>query len=70
MAKRITLDKLAEMVMNELRSFRKEVAGGFASVHLTLDEHSGRFDRLEQKLDNTIGRVDKYDRRLEVLERR
>lgn len=67
---RITIEKLAEMVVNELRDLRQELAAGFNEVRETLADHSARLGRIEGKLDNTIARVDDHSVRLDRLEKR
>jgi len=69
MAKRITIDGLAEMVVNEFQGLRQELAGQFGEMRETLADHSARLDRIERKMDNTIARVDSHSVRLERLEK-
>jgi hypothetical protein len=66
---RITIDKLAEIVVNEFQSLRQEIARDFRQVRETLADHTVRLDRIERKLDDTIARVDDHSVRLERLEK-
>jgi hypothetical protein len=76
MAKRVTVDRLAEMVAAGFQELQEAMRQGFDRVNERMDAHDGRFDevdsrldRIERKLDNTIERVDDHGVRLGRLEK-
>jgi archaellum component FlaC len=52
MAKKITIEKLAEMSQREFTAIRGEVAEGFARVDKRFDGMEKRIDGLDNKFDN------------------
>jgi predicted nucleic acid-binding Zn-ribbon protein len=76
MAKRVSIDRLAEMVAGGFQELQDEMRHGFQRLNERMDAHDGRFDevdtrldRIERKLDSTIERVDDHSVRLGRLEK-
>ncbi|GJE61796.1 hypothetical protein [Methylobacterium trifolii] len=70
-----------EIILPLLREMRAEMRDGFSRIDLKLEQHDGRFDKLEPRFDNlrqavsgksVLGRyaAAEVEERLEALERR
>ncbi len=64
MTKRITINKLAEMVAGGLQELRTEMLEGFRSVYVRLDAHDRRFDAIEGQLSNHSSQLDRVIERM------
>jgi hypothetical protein len=71
---RMTLDKLAFMLIDEFQAVRTETAGGFTAVRREMADGFGavgvRLDRVERKVDSALDSIRDHEVRLQRVEQR
>ncbi|MCK6462522.1 MAG: hypothetical protein L6Q29_01740 [Candidatus Pacebacteria bacterium] len=65
---KITIDKLAELVVNEFRELRGEINKRFEQVESRLDKIESRLDKIESRLDKIEGRLSGLEMKVGYLE--
>jgi len=70
MAKRVTIDRLAEMVVNGFQELQDEMRRGFNEVAARFNDVYRRFDAVDARFDDVYGRFDGVNARLERIERK
>jgi chromosome segregation ATPase len=66
--KKITIDKLAQMINNSFESLRGEMKSGFGKIDTRLNNVENQLGNVESRLDKVENKLEKMDTRLVAVE--